>query len=156
MNSRISKKLSVIFLVSIIFCHTGVCAVFDDYNLDAVRKHTKRAYQITRRKTRTWYKAVKKHKRLVAAIVAYLVFEGFGYSQGWDTPLRRLLTPKKLLYDAMQAHAAQIAQFTNDYEELERRYEKVKKQLDEKELAEFERIQKSLLEQMEKFEANNS
>lgn len=160
MNSRISKLLFVIFLVSVVCHYSHMGAVFGERTLDTVREHTKRAYLVTRKKTRTWYKHVKKHKRLVAAVVSYLGFEAFGYYHTWDTPLRRLLTPKKLLDDVIQAHAAQIAQLTNDqtqaYAELERRYEKVKKQLDEKELAEFERLQKSLFEQIEKFEANNS
>ena len=158
MNSRISKSWRIsysIFLVSI-FCHTGTNIAFGEQAVDV----TKRAYHITRKKTRTWYKEVKKHKRLIAAGISYLAFEAFGYYHSWDTPLRRLLTPKKLLDDAIQVHAAQIVQLTNDHQQayagLERRYEKVKKQLDEKELAEFERQKKVLLEQMEKFEANNS
>jgi len=157
MNSHISKKLAVIFLMSIICCHVGTGAVFGEHSLDTVREKTKRAYQLTRKKTRTLYKQIKKHKRLAAAVIAYLIFEGFGYYHSWDTPLRRLLTPKKLLDDVIQAHAAQIAQLTNDnqqaYKELERRCQK---KLTEKEAIEFERLQKSLLEQIEKFEASNS
>lgn len=160
MNIRISKNLSIVFLVSIICWYTGTRAVFGERSSDAIGEQTKRSYQVTRKKTRTWYKEVKKHKRLVAGIITYLIFEGLGYYHTWDTPLRRLLTPKKLLDDIIQAHAAQLAQLTNHhqqaYAELENRYDKVKKQLDEKEAAEFERLQKSLLEQIAKFEANNS
>ena len=138
--------------------YTGTDAVFGERTLDTVREKTKRAYMITRKKTRTVYEKIKKHKKLIIGIVTYLAFEGFGYAEGWDTPLRRLLRPKKLFDDAnqtIQGHTAQVAKLTNAhqqaYKELERRYKELQRQLAEKEALEFERQKQSLLEEMEKF-----
>lgn len=136
MNSR----LQIIFLLSVMSYHTGMGARSDEHILAMAREKVKRVYRCTCEETRTVYEGLKKHKKLIIGIVAYLAFEGFGYSQGWDTPLRRLFMPKKSLDDALR-----------EYQELKVRYEALEKQLQDKELEDLKRQQESLMKELEKF-----
>lgn len=116
MNSRIRT----IFLCSMIGCQTGTKAFFGEHTLNNVCKKTKKIYQKACEKTRALCEKTKEHKKIVAGIAVYLAFEIVGYSQGWDTPLRRLFTPKKRLDDAnatIQGHAAEIDRLATDHQQ---------------------------------------
>ncbi len=137
-----SRKV-IIFLLSVISYHVGMSAGSDKHILSIAREKVKRVYRCTCEETRTAYEAIKRHKKLIAGIVgmvSYFAFEGFGCSQDWDTPLRRLFTPKKLLDDALR-----------DYHALQLRYEALEKQLQNKELEDLKKQQQLLMEQLEKY-----
>ena len=107
-----SSRIHIIFLLSTISCYMTV----NTRITDTLRSQVRRIYLISQEETRTVYQEVKKHKKIIMSILAYLAFEGLGYSQGWDTPLRRLLTPKKLLDDALK----ECQQWKARYEALEK------------------------------------
>ncbi len=135
-----NNRIKIIFLLSVMCYCSGVNAVFGEHTLDNVRDTTKRAYMITRKKTRTVYEKIKKNKRFIIGIVAYLALEALGYAEDWDTPLQRLLRPKKLFDD-----------LTRQLGELENRCKGLDKQLQDKEFEALEKQRQSLLEEMEKF-----
>jgi len=153
MNSRISNLSTgwqigyTIFLVSIICYQISLNAGSDEPILSMTRKKIIRVYRCACEETRTAYEEVKKHKKLIMGIITYLVFEGFGYSEGWDTPLRRLFMPKKSLDDALREYQKLRVR----YEALEKQYEVLDKQLQDKILEDLKKHQEALMKQFEKF-----
>ena len=107
-----NHRLRFIFLSVVICYHTGTRATLSD----TVREKTNYAYVVACEKTRALYEEIKKHRKIIAGCFAYLAFECIGYAHDWDTPLRRLVTPKKLLDDAqvtINGHVAHIAHLQN-------------------------------------------
>jgi len=106
----------LIFLCTSICYVTGIEATFGE----TLCKKTKKVYAIICKKTRALYETAKEHKKLIAGLSVYLAFEVYGYSQDWDTPLQRLLTPKKVVDNTQvhnHGHAAQIAQLTQAHQQ---------------------------------------
>lgn len=153
---RLKYNLKLIFLCTIIGYSINIDATLSDM----VCEKAKQAYVVTCKKTRALYATIKEHKKLIAGLSVYVAFELVGYSHGWDTPLQRLLTPKKILDNTQvpdDRHAAQIAQLNRAhqqeleeqrqaYQELQQRSEEFQREIEqltrdyEQELREERRI----------------
>ncbi len=110
-----NHRLWLIFLSSIICYHASTTAFYGERTCATMCEKIKKAYLITYKKTGKVYDKAKKHKKLVAGVAVYLVFECAGYAQEWDTPFRRLITPARLLQQAranIQGLTTQIANLT--------------------------------------------
>lgn len=132
--------IRIIFLLNMMSCPVGMVAGLNKPILSVAREKVKRVYRCTCEETRAVYETIKKHKKLIIGIVAYCAFEGIGYYHDWDTPLRRLFTPKKSLDDALR-----------EYQALRVRYEALEKQLQDKQLEDLKRQQQLLMAQLEKY-----
>ena len=115
-----NHRLWLIFLSSVICYHTNMSAFYGEHTFVTLCEKSKQAYLITCKKTRAVYEKAKKHKKLVAGVAVYLVFECVGYAQVWDTPFRRLVTPARLLDEArvnIQGLTTQIANLTRAHQQ---------------------------------------